>query len=255
MAKLTGKVAIITGGAGGIGRASAELFVREGASVMLVGRDEKKLAETARAIGGEKVAFCVADVADQKQTAQYVERTVSKFGGLDILFANAGTEGKVLPVDSYPIEEFDKVIATNLRGTFLGMQQCLPHLIKRGGGSIILSSSIAGITGAKGLSPYITSKFGLVGMAKAAAVEYGPAKVRVNTIHPGPIENRMMRSIEEQAAPGHADAVKAALIAAIPMGRYGTNEEIANLVLFLASDDSSYCSGGSFTAEGGFLSQ
>jgi NAD(P)-dependent dehydrogenase (short-subunit alcohol dehydrogenase family) len=255
MAKLTGKTAIITGGAGGIGRAAAKLFIQEGASVMLVGRDETMLAAAAREIGTDRIAFTVGDVSDEKQTAHYVDRTVSKFGGLDILFANAGTEGKIAPLEHLPVADFDRLMAVNLRGTFLGIQKSIPHLTKRGGGSIIVTSSIAGGAGVRMAGAYVASKFAVIGLAKTAALELAPAKIRVNVIHPGPIENRMMRSIEEQVAPGQAAAVKAGMIAAVPMGRYGTNEEIAPLVLFLASDDSSYCTGGSFAADGGFLAQ
>lgn len=254
MGSLTGKIAIVTGATGGIGRATTALFVREGASVMMVDRDETTLAKTAAEIGGA-VSICAADVADEAQTKRYVEQTVAKLGGLDVLFANAGIEGRVAPIASYPAADFDRVLAVNVRGPFLAMRAAIPHLEARGGGSIIVTSSVAGLVGSPGLCAYVASKHATIGLVKTAAAELGPLGIRVNTINPGPIDNRMMRSIEEQASPGHADAVKQGFSSRVPLGRYGTNEEIAALALFLASDQSSYCSGGVFVADGGFVAQ
>ncbi len=255
MGKLDGKVAIVTGGGGGIGAATAALFVKEGASVMLVDREEASLAKAAAAIGGKNVALVAADVSDPEQARKYVAKTVERFGGIDILFANAGIEGKVTPLTQYPVAEFDRVLAVNVRGPFLALQNVVPFMIERGGGSIVMTSSIAGLIGSPGLGAYVASKHAVIGLMKAAAVELGQLGIRVNTVNPGPIDNRMMRSIEEQAAPSAAEKVKASFTAQIPMGRYGTNEEIAKLVLFLASADASYCTGGVYLADGGFVAQ
>lgn len=249
------KVAIITGAAGGIGRATTERFVREGAFVMMVDRDEDRLREVAGDIGSPNVALFAADVSDEKQTLAYVAATVGRFGGIDILFANAGIEGLVGPLASYPVAELDRVLAVNVRGTFLGIQAVAPHLITRKRGSIVATSSVAGLVGSPGLCAYVASKHAVIGLMKTAACELAPFGIRVNTVNPGPIDNRMMRSIEEQAAPGHGAEVKSGFNAKVPMGRYGTNEEIAQLVLFLASDASSYCTGGVFVADGGFVAQ
>jgi NAD(P)-dependent dehydrogenase (short-subunit alcohol dehydrogenase family) len=254
MGTLNGKVAIVTGATGGIGRATTERFAREGASVMMVDRDEASLHRAAKEIGGN-IAVCAADVADEAQTKRYVEQTVARFGGLDVLFANAGIEGRVAPIADYPMADFDRVIAVNVRGPFLAMRAAIPHLVARKRGSIIVTSSVAGLIGSPGLSAYVASKHATIGLVRTAACELGPLGIRVNTINPGPIENRMMRSIEEQASPGHGDAVKQGFSARVPMGRYGKNEEIAALALFLASDESSYCNGSVFVADGGFVAQ
>lgn len=255
MGKLDGKVAIVTGASGGIGAASAALFVAEGASVMLVDLDEEALRRVAREIGGDRVAICPGDVSDPGYSARYVEETVRRFGGVDILFANAGIEGKFSPLLQYPLADFDRVLAVNVRGVFLGIQQAAPRIAERGGGSIVITSSVAGVIGSPGLSAYIASKHAVIGLMKTAACELAPMNIRVNTLNPGPIENRMMRSIEEQASPGHGDEVKKGFLSMVPLGRYGTNEEMAKMALFLASDDSSYSTGAVFMGDGGFVAR
>lgn len=252
MGKLSGKVAVVTGAAGGIGLASAELFAREGASVLLVDREEEALQKALQALEGSSAAAVAADVSSHEDTQRYVDEAVQRFGGIDVLFANAGIEGTVAPLTEYPPEAFDRVLAVNVRGAFLALRTAAPHIAKRGGGSIIITSSVAGVIGSAGLSAYVASKHAVIGLAKCAAIELAPQGIRVNTLNPGPIENRMMRSIEELAAPGHGDQVKQGFLAKVPMGRYGTNEEMARMALFLASSDSAYCTGAVFLADGGF---
>lgn len=253
MGTLEGKVAIVTGATGGIGRATTELLAREGASVMMVDRDGAELAAVAAAIGSQRIAWCAADVSDPIATRSFVAQAVSRFGGVDILVANAGIEGRVAPIVQYPVEELDRVLAVNVRGPFLGIQAAVPHMVERGGGSIVITSSIAGLVGSSGLSAYVASKHAAIGLMKTAACELAPSGIRVNSVNPGPIENRMMRSIEDQASPGQGAEVKKGFLGMVPMGRYGTNEEIANVILFLASDASSYCTGSVFVADGGFV--
>jgi NAD(P)-dependent dehydrogenase (short-subunit alcohol dehydrogenase family) len=153
----------------------------------------------------------------------------------------------------YPVEDFDKVMRVNVRGAFLAIQAAAPAIAKRGRGAILVTSSIAGLVGSSGLSAYCASKHAVMGLVKTAAIELAPSNVRVVAINPGPIENRMMRSIEEQGAPGAAATVKSGFETMVPMHRYGRNDEIAKLALFLASDEASYCTGTSFVADGGFL--
>jgi NAD(P)-dependent dehydrogenase (short-subunit alcohol dehydrogenase family) len=255
MGKLAGKVAIVTGASGGIGAASAALFVAEGASVAMVDLDAEALARAASALPSDRVACLAADVSDPAATAAYVEATRERFGGVDVLFANAGIEGRVAPLLGYPLADFERVLAVNVRGVLLAIQAAAPSMIARGGGSIVVTSSIAGLVGSPGLSAYVTSKHAVLGLVKTAASELAAQGIRVNAVCPGPIENRMMRSIEEQAAPGHADAAKRGFLGLVPMGRYGTNEEIAQLALFLACADSSYCTGAVFAADGGFVAR
>lgn len=250
--KLEGKVAIVTGGSGGIGFATARRFVNEGARVLLVDLAAEPLQAAARELG-ENVAWQVADVSSDEDTQRYVASAVSRFGGVDIVFANAGIEGPVRPLIETPPSEFDRVLAVNVRGAWLAIRHSAPELAKRGGGSIIVTSSIAGLIGSPGVAPYVTSKHAVMGLVKCAAIELAPLKIRVNSVNPGPIENRMMRSIEKQANPNAPDAVKAGFVSQVALGRYGTNEEIANVVLFLASDESTYCTGTSIVADGGFV--
>lgn len=252
MAKLDGKTAIITGAAGGIGAATARLFVEEGANVALVDLEEAALHAVARPFDPARVLTIAADVSKPEDVDRYVAATVARFGRLDVLFANAGIEGRVCPLAEYPVADFDRVLAVNVRGVWLAVRAAAREFKKAPGGSIIATSSIAGLIGSPGLSAYVASKHAVIGMMKTAALELAALGVRVNTVNPGPIENRMMRSIETQAAPNAPEQVKQGFEGLVAMKRYGTNEEIAKLVLFLASDDSSYCTGGVFVADGGF---
>jgi NAD(P)-dependent dehydrogenase (short-subunit alcohol dehydrogenase family) len=254
MGKLKGKTAIITGGAGGIGQATASLFLHEGATVMLVDRDEAALAKACQHLG-RYASFVAADVADYTSARRYVSATIDKFGGVDILFANAGMEGPCVSVTDLSVDDFDRVQAVNVRGVFLGIREVAPAMAKRGGGSIIITSSVAGLIGSPKLAAYVTSKHALVGLARASALDLAADRIRVNTVNPGPIDNRMMRSIEDHLAPGHGTAVKQGFEQKVALGRYGTNDEIAQLALFLASDASSYCTGSVFVADGGFTAQ
>lgn len=189
-------------------------------------------------------AFAVAtDVSDEEATRALVAATVDRFGGLDVYFANGGIEGKVCPLVDVDIADLDRVFSVNVRGVVLGLKYAVPAMRARGGGAFIATSSIAGLIGSAGLGPYVASKHALLGLVKTAALELGPQHIRVNAISPGVIDNRMMRSIGEQAAPGHAEDVKAGFSALVPLGRYGANEEIAGAVAFLASADGAYCNG------------
>lgn len=254
MTRLHNKTALITGATGGIGEATAKRFLEEGANVMLVGRSEKKLADTMKRLGGgDHLAMSVADAADETAIKAAVAETLDKFGGLDILFANAGTEGDLKSVAGLSVEEFQNVLTTNVIGVWLCMKHCADALKKSGGGSIIATSSIAGAIGFPNMSPYIASKHAVCGLVKTAALEFGPDNVRVNAVAPGPIDNRMMNSLGTQLAAEEAAAFRSQVEQMTALKRYGTNEEIANLTLFLASDEASYCTGGYFVADGGYL--
>ncbi|GAB2540310.1 SDR family NAD(P)-dependent oxidoreductase [Rufibacter soli] len=253
MKRLENKVSIITGGAGSIGQVTARLFLEEGAKVMLVDLKEDALQAAARDLGSDKVKFVTADVSKAEDVKRYAEATVREFGKIDVFFNNAGIEGVVKPLVDYPEEMFDKVIAVNVKGAWLGIKYVLPQM--NDGGSIINTSSVAGINGSPNVSAYITSKHAVVGIMRAAAVEAAPRKIRVNSVHPSPVDNRMMRSLEEGFAPGHAEAAKKELEKTIPLGRYAEPEEIAKLVLFLASDDSQFITGTTQVIDGGLSVQ
>lgn len=249
MGKLEHKVAIVTGGAGSIGKTTAELFLDEGAKVLLVDLNEEELKKTVEELGGKDVKYCAADVTKSVDVQKYVTKAVKAFGKIDVFFNNAGIEGVVKSIVDYPEEIFDKVIAVNVRGVWLGIKYVLPQMNE--GGSIIISSSVAGLLGSPNVSAYITSKHACVGIMRATSVEAAPRKIRVNSIHPSPVDNRMMRSLEEGFSPGQGAAVKEQLELTIPLRRYAEPIEIANLVLFLASDDSQFITGTTQVIDGG----
>lgn len=253
MGRLDGKVAVITGGAGGVGRATAKLFVEEGASVFLVDRSEADLKQVVSGLDPQRVGYAAADVTDAAQADLYISAAVERFGGVDIALLNAGIAGGRMPIEDCPVELFDSVLAVNLRGAWLGLRAAIPHLKKRGKGSVVVTSSIQGLSALAGTTAYTTSKHGLVGMVKGAALELAPHNIRVNAIHPGYIDTPMMEDIHKAAARDAPEAVHQAIAKTVPTGRYAAPEEIARLMLFLASDDSSYSTGASFIADGGLL--
>jgi len=253
MNKLENKVTIITGGAGSIGKITAKLFLAEGAKVMLVDLSEEALKEAVKELKSANVKFCVADVSKAAEVEHYISETVKVFGKIDVFFNNAGIEGVVKPIIDYPEEMFDKVIAVNVRGVWLGNKYVLPQM--NDGGSIIITSSVAGLLGSPNVSAYITSKHASVGIMRATAVESAPRKIRVNSIHPSPVDNRMMRSLEEGFSPGHGAEVKEQMESTIPLGRYAEPIDIAKLVLFLASDDSQFITGTTQVVDGGISVQ
>jgi len=253
MEKLENKVAIITGGAGSIGKTVAKLFLEEGAKVLLVDLSEEELKKALEELNSEHVKYCVADVSKAIDVERYVNETVKMFGKIDVFFNNAGIEGVVKPIIDYPEEIFDEVISINVKGAWLGNKYALPQM--KDGGSIIMTSSVSGILGSVNLSGYIISKHAVMGIMRATTIEAAPRNIRVNTINPGPVNNRMMRSIEEGEVPGHAGDVKKHLENTIPLGRYAEPIEIAKLVLFLASDDSQYITGTTQVIDGGISVQ
>jgi NAD(P)-dependent dehydrogenase (short-subunit alcohol dehydrogenase family) len=249
MNRLNNKVAIITGGAGSIGQITAKLFLEEGAKVWLVDMNEDALKKAVAELGGKNVQYTTADVTKSADVQRYVNDAVKAYGKIDVFFNNAGIEGVVKPIEKYPEDTFDKVIAVNVKGVWLGAKYVLPQM--NDGGSMILTSSVAGINGSPDVSAYITSKHAVVGIMRATAVEAASRKIRVNSIHPSPVDNRMMRSLEEGFAPGQAEAAKKELEKTIPLGRYAKPEEIGKLVLWLASDDSEFITGTTQVIDGG----
>lgn len=251
MEKLKDKVAIITGGAGGIGAATAKLFIAEGAKVMLVDVEEEALKKMATSFNSGNIAYCVADVSSLKDTQKYVSETLKDFGQIDIFFNNAGIEGEFKSIQDYPEEVFDKIIAVNLKGVWLGCQQVMPKM--KDGGSVIITSSVAGLKGFKGLGAYVASKHAVIGIMRVAALEFADRNIRVNTVHPGPVNNRMMRSIESQITPDDPMKAQHGFENSIPFGRYAESKEIGEVALFLASKESKYLTGTMQVVDGGML--
>ena len=251
MPRLQDKVAIITGGTGGIGLATAKRFAAEGARIVLVDLDPAVLKAAVADIGAEHASAVAADVSDAEQVEAYVHTAMERYGRIDVFFANAGIEGTVQPITEYPIDMFDRVMAVNVRGVWLGLKYVIPEMAKDGGGSIILTSSMGGLRGMPRVSPYIASKHAVVGIMRSAAIECAKHGIRVNTINPGPIQTRMIDAIEEGYAPGATQIVRDKMEASLPMRRYGAPEEVAQLALFLACEESSYCTGTTFPIDGG----
>jgi NAD(P)-dependent dehydrogenase (short-subunit alcohol dehydrogenase family) len=252
MKRLKDKVAIITGGAGGIGVATAKLFLEEGAKVMLVDVNQNLLKKAVADFKNPNLSHCMADVSKAKDTENYVKQTLKEFGKIDIFFNNAGIEGCSKPLVDYPEDIFDKVIAINLKGVWLGCKHVLPKMEE--GGSVMITSSVAGLKGFAGLGAYVASKHGVIGIMRVAALESADRRIRVNSIHPGPVDNEMMRRIEKDISPENPDQVIKGFENMVPLKRYAESVEIANLALFLASDESAYITGSIHVIDGGMLS-
>ena len=249
--RLADKVAVITGGAGGIGRGAAKLFAAEGANVLIADLTEDALDAALREIGSNRVSACVADVTKAEDNRRMFEVATERYGGVDIFLANAGIEGVVAPIAETREEDFDRVIAVNVKGVWLGLKYAIPALTTRGGGSIVVTSSVAGITPTPGIASYGASKHAVIGLMRAAAREGAPMNIRVNTVNPAPVDTRMMRTLEAGMSPDDPEAARERIESTIPLGRYAQPVDIANVMLFLASDDAAFVTGGIYKADGG----
>jgi NAD(P)-dependent dehydrogenase (short-subunit alcohol dehydrogenase family) len=250
---MVGKVALVTGGGSGIGQAACKAFAQAGAQVMVVdinGPAAEATAEAVRALGASAQA-ATADVSNSAEVQGYVAATMKAFGRIDAFFNNAGIEGQISPIAEYDEANWDRVIATNLKGTFLGLRHVLPVMIAQQSGSIVNSASVAGTVGAPGMAAYAASKHAIIGLTRTAAGEVGRQGVRVNAICPGPIQTRMMQSLAEKLNPAEPVAVVRANTARNPMGRYGEPDEVARVVVFLASDEAAYVNGAAWLIDGG----
>ncbi len=250
MNELEGKVAIVTGGGSGIGRAVALLYAKEGALVVVSDIDEPGGQESARQIrseGGEAL-FVRADVSRPPDNLGLVESAVREYGGLHIAFNNAGIGGPLAPTGEYPIEGWDKVISINLSGIFYGMRYEIPAIINSGGGSIVNMASILGIVGTKFSPAYVASKHGIIGLTKAAAIEYAGKNIRINSVGPGYILTPLLTNTLDENTLNSLSGLH-------PVGRLGTSEEVAELVLWLSSPRSSFVTGSYYTIDGGYTAQ
>lgn len=250
--KLEGKVAVITGGAGALGRTAAELLLNEGAKVALVDINQKALAEVVDSLNSKgEVLGLASNLSDEQEVALYVKQVIEKWGRIDVFLNNAGIIGKIAPLIEQTIEDFDAVININVRGVFLGLKHILPIMAAQKSGSVINTSSVSGLMGSSGNSLYSASKHAVVGLTKTAALEVAKDSVRVNSIHPAPLDSDMMKAIEEAVNVENPSAVRNNISSRIPLGRYGNMEEVAKLVLFLASDDSQFITGSQYRIDGG----
>lgn len=251
MSRLSGKTAVITGGAGAIGRAAAKLFVEEGANVLLVDVNEAALSRAVDAIGSKQASFVVADVTKPEDTQRFLRSALDRHGRIDVFLANAGIEGVTQPIHEYPLEVFDQVWAVNVRGVFLGLHDVIPMMAEHGGGSIVITSSVFGYKGGIGSSVYSASKHAVIGMMRSAAIECAPLGVRVNAINPAYIDGPMMQRVVEAVDPDASQQFRERLQRQVPLARYGTPDEVAHLLVFLASDESRFCTGGIYPVDGG----
>lgn len=248
--RFAGKVVIVTGASGDIGSAAARRFAAEGACVVAVDRVDSDVTIDINASGGKAIAV-IADVTQESDVQRYVDECLSNYGRLDVLFNNAGIEGDCSPIGEYSTAVFDQVFAVNVRGVFLGMKYAVPAMIDTGGGSIINTASVAGISGAPGFTAYSASKHAVIGLTKSVAKQHGVDNVRVNAICPSAMTGKMMTAIEEKILPDNQGTVAGALVETIPLGRYAMPEDIVSTVTFLASDEAAFINGGVYTIDGG----
>jgi NAD(P)-dependent dehydrogenase (short-subunit alcohol dehydrogenase family) len=252
--RLKGKVAIITGAGSGLGKAAAQLFAKEGAKVVVAANREKEGEQTVRSIkaaSGEAI-FVKVDVTTAADVEKAVKTAVNKYGKLDIMFNNAGTPGPGKLIADITEEEWHRVISVNLTGVFLGTKYAIPEMLKRGGGVIINTSSVAAVSPRRYAGAYAAAKAAVIQLTKVTALEYARKNIRVNCILPGPIDTPFFSKV----GGGDVDkiaAFKEKVLKEVPMRRFAQPEEIAQVALFLASDEASYITGASFAADGGQL--
>jgi NAD(P)-dependent dehydrogenase (short-subunit alcohol dehydrogenase family) len=256
MGLVDGLTAVVTGAAAGIGRATAIRFAAEGAQVVVSDIDSTGAAETVSMIekAGGTATMVTADVSKPDDVTALMGQAVATYGKIDCAVNNAGIEGKITPFADQPDENFDAIIAVNLKGTFLCLKAEISAMLKSGGGTIVNLSSIAGLIGFPGLSPYVASKHGVTGLTKNAALEYGKSGIRINAVCPGGIDTRMLDSLAEQATGGEQTSAQM-MDALHPIGRIGTPNEVAELIVWLCSPRASFMTGAIIPVDGGFVAQ
>ncbi len=251
--RLNGKVALVTGGGSGIGRASALAFAREGARVVVADVNDEGGQATVEAIkrSGVDAAFVRADVTQRADVEAMIDKTIDIYGQLDCALNNAGIEGSVgVSIADYAEDDWDRVIDINLKGVWLCMKYEIARMLEHGGGTIVNTASIAGLVGGTFGSAYFASKHGVVGLTKAAAVEYGQANIRVNAVCPGVIRTEMADRLMQDN-----EDVETAVTSLHPMGRLGTAEEVAETVMWLSSNEASFVTGQALAIDGGYVAK
>ncbi len=252
MALFTGKVALVTGGSSGIGKASAIAFARKGASVVVASRRAEEGEETVRLVKevGSDGFFVKTDVTQAADVEAMVEQTIHRYGRLDYAFNNAGIEQASSPLLEQTEETFDQIIDINIKGVWLSMKYEIPQMLKNGGGAIVNTSSVGGLVGVAGIPIYVASKHAVVGLTKSVALEYAKEGIRVNAVSPGGVETDMLdRYLKDNLQ------AREQMIAMHPLGRIGKSEEIANAVVWFCSDEAAFVTGQILALDGGFTAQ
>ena len=251
--RFEGRVVIITGAAGGIGRAAARRFASEGAAVVavdLAGSDLDGTAAAVAAEGGETTTV-TADVRSDTEVAAYVAAALDAHGRVDALFNNAGIEGPIASLVDYPADGFERVMDVNVRGVWLGIRHAGPAIAASGGGAIVNTASMLGLAGMASMGAYVASKHAVIGLTRTAALEFVDLGVRVNAVAPAPVNTRMIRSIEEGFDPDDPSSVREIIVSGVPLARYAEPEEVAAVAAFLCSDDAAYMTGTVVPLDGG----
>lgn len=246
--RFDGKFAVVTGAAAGFGLAVSTRLTAEGARVVMVDRAAEALKEASASVPGSVPV--VADVSQESEVDGYVERATGEFGRIDLFFNNAGIEGRMAPMTELSVDDFDRVWAVNARGVFMGLRAVLKVMKEQKSGAIVNTASMAAIRGSATFSPYIASKHAVAGLTRCAALEGAPFGIRVNGVAPGHIDTRMARDLTAQIDPDDPDGVFERVSKSIPLGRYGTAEEVASMAVWLLSDDAAYVSGATHLIDG-----
>lgn len=249
-----GKVVLITGAGGGIGKETARLFHEQGALLALVDIDESTLRKAAEELRLENYLLIQADVSKENEVKKYTESTVKKFGRIDVFFNNAGIVGSYAKITKVSSEDFNRVVDINLKGVFYGLKHVLRVMKKQRSGCIVNTSSVAGLNGSPSLGPYAATKHAVIGLTKTAAVEVAEDGIRVNAICPAPVDTKLMEDLDEIKSPGNPMKAREAYEQKIPLKRYATPTEVAEVVLFLSSEKASYMTGCAIPIEGGYTS-
>lgn len=245
------KVVLITGAAGGIGIAAAKAYAKEGAKLALVDLSKEALEKAAQEINASDMLLLTADVSKEEDVKQYVEDTKSKYGRIDVFLNNAGINGAFATIDEQTAENYQAVFGVNVMGAFFGLKYVLKIMKEQKSGAIVNTASNGGLIGAPGMSAYAASKHAVIGLNKTAALEAAPFGIRVNAVAPSGVDTAMVHAIEANAMPGNEDEAGKQFKASVPMNRYATAEEIANLMVFLSSESASFITGAYYRIDGG----
>jgi len=253
---MTGKVALVTGGSSGIGRAAAIAFARAGAKVVVSDVDANGGAETIDLIGdaASRAIFVKTDVSRAAEVEELMRRAASQWGRLDYAFNNAGIQGEVDTTADCSEENWDRIVGINLKGVWLCMKFAIPHMLRNGGGAIVNTASNFGLVGSSGMPAYSASKHGVVGLTKTAALEYAKSGIRVNAVCPGPTQTPLVDKVIA-GQPELGSQITESILSRLPVGRWGRAEEIAAAVVWLCSDAASFVTGAALPVDGGYVTQ